>query len=73
MGYGVESVRQWVKHADIDEGRVPGVNTAEALRIKELEQANRELKRANEILKRAPSFFGVELDRRRRALDRDRG
>ncbi len=53
LGYGVESVRQWVKQADIDEGRAPGVTTAEAKRIRELEQENRELKRANEILKRA--------------------
>ncbi len=63
LGYGVESVRQWVKQADIDEGHAPGVTTAEVLRIKELEQENRELKRANEILKRAASFFGAELDR----------
>jgi len=63
LGYGVESVRTWVKQADIDEGHAPGVSTAEAQRIKELEQENRELKRANEILKRAASFFGAELDR----------
>ena len=63
LGYGVESVRQWVKQADIDEGHAPGMSTAEVLRIKELEQENRELKRANEILKRAASFFGAELDR----------
>ena len=50
LGYGVESVRQWVKQADIDEGHTPGVTTAEARRIRELEQENRELKRANEIL-----------------------
>ena len=63
LGYGVESVRQWVKQADIDDGTAPGVTTAEARRIRELEQENRELKRANEILKRAASFFGAELDR----------
>ncbi len=63
LGYGVESVRQWVKQADIDDGRAPGATTAEAKRIRELEQENRELKRANEILKRAASFFGAELDR----------
>jgi transposase len=60
LGYGVESVRMWVRQADIDEGLAPGVSTAE---VKELEQENRELKRANEILKRAASFFGAELDR----------
>jgi transposase-like protein len=39
------------------------LSTAEARRIKDLEQENRELRRANEILKRAASFFGAELDR----------
>jgi transposase len=58
LGYGVESVRTWVRQADIDDGYAPGVSTAESQRIKDLEQENRELKRANEILKRAASFFG---------------
>ena len=66
LGYGTESVRSWVAQADIDDGRSPGVTTAEARRIAELEQENRELKRANEILKRAASFFGAELDRQHR-------
>ena len=63
LGYGTESVRLWVRQADIDEGHVPGVTTAESARMRELEQENRELRRANEILKRAASFFGAELDR----------
>ena len=63
LGYGTESVRQWVKQADIDDGHAPGVSTTDVTRIRELEQENRELKRANEILKRAASFFGAELDR----------
>ena len=63
LGYGTESVRLWVRQADIDEGDVPGVSTSDAARMKALEQEVRELKRANEILKRAASFFGAELDR----------
>ena len=63
LGYGVESVRGWVKQSDIDDGAAPGVTTAEAERIKALEQENRELRRANEILKRASAFFAAELDR----------
>jgi len=66
LGYGVESVRSWVKQADIDDGDVAGVSTAEARRVRELEQEVRELRRANEILKRAASFFGAELDRQHR-------
>lgn len=63
IGCGVESLRSWVKQADIDDGVEPGVTTAEAQRIKDLEQENRELRRANEILKRASAFFAAELDR----------
>jgi transposase-like protein len=66
LGYGVESVRSWVKQADIDDGAVPGVTTSEAERVKDLEQEVRELRRANEILKRAAVFFGAELDRQQR-------
>jgi transposase len=66
LGYGTESVRLWVRQADIDDGHAPGVSTGEAARVRELEQENRELRRANEILKRAASFFGAELDRQSR-------
>jgi transposase len=38
LGYGVESVRNWVHQADIGEGRVPGTSTTDAERIKLLEQ-----------------------------------
>jgi transposase len=63
LGYGVESVRAWVRQADIDEGVTSGTTSAETERIKRLEQENRELRRANEILKRASAFFAAELDR----------
>lgn len=43
LGYGVESVRSWVKQADIDDGLTVGMSTAEADRIKQLEQEIREL------------------------------
>jgi len=66
LGYGVESVRAWVRQAEIDQGQVPGVSTDEAARVKALEQENRELRRANEILRRAATFFGAELDRQQR-------
>jgi transposase-like protein len=43
LGHGVESVRSWVRQADIDDGHVPGVSTAESARVKDLEQEVREL------------------------------
>ena len=62
-GIGVESLRNWVKQAETDQGITPGVTTAQAARSSELEQENRELRRANSILKSASAFFAAELDR----------
>ena len=66
VGCGVESLRTWVKQSEVDAGEVPGVTSAEAERIKALEQENRELRRANAILKSASAFFAAELDRPQR-------
>ena len=66
LGYGVESVRSWVRQADIDDGATAGTTTAEMERVNRLEQENRELRRANEILRRASAFFAAKLDRPQR-------
>jgi transposase len=64
LGIGPESLRHWVRQAEIDAGERAGLTTAERERIKDLERENFELRRANEILKSAAAFFGAELDRR---------
>jgi transposase len=64
LGYGVESVRQWVKQADIDAGEKAGLSTEDRARMREMEAEIRELRRVNGILEAAASFFGAELDRR---------
>ena len=58
-----ETVRNWVRQAEVDAGGRPGLTTDEKQRLKELERDNFELRRANEILKSAAAFFGAELDR----------
>jgi len=63
LGYGLESVRAWVRQADVDDGLIGGTTSAEKRRIAELEQEVRELRRANSILKSASAFFAAELDR----------
>lgn len=67
LGYGVESVRSWVRDRDVVADGIAGPN---AQRVRELEQRTRELeqelhetRRANEILQKASAFFAVELDR----------
>jgi transposase len=64
LGIGVESLRGWVKRADVDDGVKPGTTSADAARIKSLEQEVKELRRANEILRKASAYFAqAELDR----------
>jgi transposase len=64
LGIGSESLRTWVRQAEVDGGRRPGVTSEERRRVAELERDNRELRRANEILKAASAFFARELDPR---------
>ncbi len=66
FGPSSETLRNWVRRAEVDEGRRAGVTTDERERLKELERENRELRRANEILKSASLFFATELDGRTR-------
>lgn len=64
LGIGVESLRSWVRQAEIEDGVKPGVTSEEAARIKALEQENRELKRANDLVRKASTHFAqAELDR----------
>jgi transposase len=63
LGVHKETLRMWIRAAEVDGGLRPGLTTDERTRMKELERENLELRRANEILKRAAAFFGAELDR----------
>ena len=65
IGCTPETLRKWVRRAEVDLGRREGVTSDERARIKELERENRELRRANEILRKASAYFAqAELDRR---------
>jgi transposase len=63
LGINHETLRNWVRKAEVDAGARPGVTSDEKARLRELERENKELRRANEILKAASTFFGAELDR----------
>jgi transposase len=65
LGCTVEALRRWVRQAERDAGKRPGLTTDERARLKQLERENFELRRANEILRKASAFFAqAELDRR---------
>jgi transposase len=63
LGIGTaETLRKWVRNAEVDAGQRPGVTSEESAEIRRLKRENAELRRANEILKAASVFF-AELDR----------
>src|SRR5262245_14597556 len=65
IGCSAEALRNWVRRAERDQGKRPGLTTDERARLKQLERENFELRRANEILKKASAYFAqAELDRR---------
>jgi transposase-like protein len=67
VGCSAEALRNWVRQAERDEGRRPGVTTDEQRRVQALEREVTELRRANEILRKASAYFAAaELDRRPR-------
>jgi transposase len=64
LGVGTpETIRKWVRQAEVDAGARPGVTSEDSAEVKRLKRENAELKRANAILKSASAFFAAELDR----------
>lgn len=65
IGCTHETLRRWVRQAEVDQGVRGGLSSNDRERLKQLERENKELKRANEILRTASAFFAqAELDRK---------
>lgn len=64
LGVGsAETVRKWVRQAQVDAGARVGTTTEDSAEVRRLRREVAELRRANGILKAAAAFFGAELDR----------
>ena len=57
LGIHKETLRKWVRRAEVDAGQRPGTTSAEHAEVRRLKRENAELRRANEILKAASAFF----------------
>jgi len=55
-----ESVRRWMRQADIDAGIKDGLTTAEQAEVVRLRRENRRLEMENEILRRAAAYFAKD-------------
>ncbi|MCU7430630.1 IS3 family transposase [Paracoccus denitrificans] len=57
IGCAPQTLNEWVKKAEVDSGKRPGVSSEMAEKMKALERENRELRQANEILRKASAYF----------------
>lgn len=60
FGISLESVRRWKRQAEIDDGIVDGLTTAEQSEIVQLRRDKRRLEQENEILRRATAYFAKD-------------
>ena len=63
LGVGPETLRKWVRQAEVNAGLRPGVSESENAEIRQLKREVTELRRANEILRTASAFFAAEPGR----------
>ena len=62
FGMSPETLRTWLRRAQIDGGDRPGLTSDERALMKDLQREVKDLRRANAILKDASIFFATELD-----------
>ena len=62
LGRNAETLRNWIRKQQVDDGQRDGVTSETAAEIKALKRRNAELEQTIEILKAATSFFVRESD-----------
>jgi transposase len=64
LGCSDQSLRIWVKQAEVDIGERDGLTSGEREELRRLRRENARLKQEREILKRAAVFFAAETETR---------
>ena len=65
IGCATQTLHNWIKRAEVDDGDRPGVTTDTAAKLKALERENKELRQANAILRKASAYFAPSHHLRR--------
>jgi transposase len=65
LGVSEQTLRNWAKRSDVDEGRAHGLTSEDREELRRLRRENRVLREEREILRKAAAFFAKEGDRTR--------
>lgn len=65
LGVTTNSLREWTRRSEIDEGSREGLTTDEFEELKRLRRENRILREERDILKKATAFFVKEQSKTR--------
>jgi transposase-like protein len=62
FGISESCLNNWLRVADVEDGKRPGVTREESVELRELRKRNRLLEQENEVLRRAAAYLARDIN-----------